>query len=88
MGWNVANEQKEKAEDSHCCDAIGQHVIVSEVQAWNPTYVRAVVLRDLVAGKGEAQEKRARELSKVGTDGKRRPPFPLIDYIRYPHNFE
>lgn len=74
-GWDVANEQKEKAEDSHCCDAIGQHVIVSEVQAWNPAYVKALVLRDSVGGKGEAQEARARELSKVGTDGKRRHPL-------------
>lgn len=70
MGWDAVIEQKEKAEDSNCCDAIGQHVIVSEVQAWNLTYVKALVLRDFVGEKGDAQEERARELSKFGTDGK------------------
>ena len=61
--------QKE-AEDGHCCDAVGQHVLASEVQAWSLSYVRALVLQE--PGKGEAQEERARELSRVGTDGEQR----------------
>lgn len=54
-------------EVTDCCDAKGQAILTSEV-GWKTDYIAGLVVGH--SGIGAAQEARARELSRRGTDGK------------------
>lgn len=62
---DTVKDQSKEATD--CCDAKGHAVLASDV-AWKPEYVTGLVVRK--PGVGDAQEERAKELSRRGIDGK------------------